>query len=59
MDYADRVRRLEEKVAHQERLMQLLDEVVREQELRLQRLVRQVEELQPASGDEDGATGRV
>lgn len=53
MDNESRMRRLEEKAAHQERLLQVLDGVVREQELRLQQLGRQVEQLQASTkGDE-------
>lgn len=52
MDSDARLRRLEEKVAHMERLQQLLDGVVREQELRLQQLVRRVEDFGAGSQEE-------
>lgn len=59
MDSDARLRRLEEKVAHMERLQQLLDGVVREQELRLQQLVRRVEDLRGAGSQEEGPSPRV
>jgi uncharacterized coiled-coil protein SlyX len=59
MDSDARLRRLEEKVAHMERLQQLLDGVVREQELRLQQLVRRMEDLRGSGSQEEGQSPRV
>ncbi len=58
MDTDLRVQRLEEKIAHMERLQQVLDDVVRGQELRLQHMARQLEELRGASPAEHGGDNR-
>ena len=52
MDEDPRLRRLEERLAHLERRLELLHEVVLRQDRRLERLARQLEERSGADGPE-------
>jgi uncharacterized coiled-coil protein SlyX len=53
MDGDPRLRRLEERLAHLERRLELLHEVVLRQDRRLERLARQLEERSAGEGGEE------